>query len=431
MERTQFPGGPYFATATVRSAGGVGGLVAIEIEGSTENWIGASVDVQAVGQQPKEGDRGLVLFPNSARPREGGYWLGALQSRFSRRDSESGRATPLPPGANAVLSDGGKCGVMASDSSVVMTADGSQAVMTNNSFKVTRGTSYVAYEEDAFIVNLMDADAVKTKMRVGKSAVEVLSGGSFVVRSGGNVEFRQPGSFIVTGVNEGSDEKPLDLFKVKCSRAAIDAGAGSVNVGAGAINVKIGSSKMGSSGGAPGGGGDNSLAVEVIQGKIDVSAGLGDISVRSLDPSSKVKLVQGMLAVGPMSYLELGSTHAKLGGELSAGAVGSWLTLNRAGDATLEAFKSVSIKATTTEVSIEAMTELKLKGVVKAMIETAMAEFKADAMLSIKTAMLELKDATMVNFGPKMAIPGPTGPLCSLPMCVMTGSPHVGEKCVG
>lgn len=434
--------GPCIRTGCATSVNNAGGQVGVDVESPTENDIGARRNVTCAGDQPKVGDRGLLLFESESMGSKG-YWIGTINTRYDKTDDQddpdSGddpEEPTFPPGAKGLFNDAGSCGITASDSDISMVAGSMNVIVADGSFRVAKQGLSMQLEPSGFLVKIPDGTEERTTFSLKNSSVELLSGGAFTLRTNTNVNFEIPGSFFITGQTVDGEETSMDLFKVKCNRALLDTGSGPLNVSGSALSVKIGSSKLGNP--VPGLGSMTSVALEVVQGNMDISVGIGDIDIRSLSPTSAIKIVNGLLAIGPQSWVEFDTMSAIIGAEMVPG-MGATLELTRTGSADLTAFMDIAVTSDMGAIDISTMAgDISIETIMGKVALTAMTEMSLDALkilitasakVAVEAAMLDLTGASLINFGPKTAVPGPTGPLNSIPICPLLGCPHSGEKC--
>ena len=420
---------PTLVKAFAMSPNNIGGQVGVRLENGVENGIGGNINVICIGPQPKEGDRGVVLFDSGIN--SDGYWLGTINNRF--RNEEGDDYEPeLPDGAIGTFNNTGSCGIITANSSVSMIADSMNLTLTDGSFQVAKNNLSMQFGDDGFIIKVPKGEDTTSSFFIKNSAVEFMSGGSFIVRSNVNVDYQLPGSFLVTGPRTTDNEDSIDLFKIKCRRALIDTTGGPLNISSSGVSIKVGSSQLSNANGVPGVGPSTAYAVEVVQGKMDLSVGIGDITVRSLSPSSSVKIVNGLFFIGPQSYFEADAFSAIMGAELLMGLTGATLTLNRSGTAVLKASDDITANSLLGNIEMESITSsIKLTAFQDFLVDCLNAKITAQIKMEVETMLLDLTNATEVDFGPATAVPSSSGPLCSMPTCPILGCVHVGEKSIG
>lgn len=422
---------PYVVTATVVSVRNVGRQIGINIEGNVDNLLGTSVNVLVVGEMPTVKQRGLVLFPAANKPDENGYWLGPVNDRFvDRNDDNETIEVNLPEGAKGLFDNRGETGFVATNNAAVINTPGLKGIFSSDFFKVSKAGSFMHFDNGSFNINLSDSVRLKSKFVVDTTGVDMLSGGEIRFKANNNIDMRTPGNFIISGnkTREGTD-KPIDLFRVKCARASIAAGGGFFNVSAGSASFKIGSAELSMSGGTPGDGPENSYEVEVLHGKMDFSTGLGDISMRCIDPTKQINLTQGLSSSGLVSTLNLDKSEAVL--EAKALLVKSKLTLKRSGSAILEADTDIDLKTTTGNITLDSNGDVNVNAIKDITLDSKLGITIGTLVNIVVNALkLDLSGASIIDTGPKVVTPGP-GPLCSLPVCAITGAVHSGSIAIG
>ena len=420
--------GPVLMTAEAISPGNANGQVGVRLENPQDNGIGVLVNVICVGDQPEQYDRGIVLFEDGED--SDGYWLGSIDNRHRQVDDE--KKVELPSGAKGLFNVKGTCGITVANSNISLAANNMSLSISNNAFQISKNNLSLQLGDDGFYVKIPDGEntAPSSSFTLRNSGVELLSGGSVVIRTNTNIDCMIPGDFTIVGIPDDSGERAFKAFKVKCQTALIDATGGFVDISSSGFNLKIGSSMLSNKNGVPGLGPSTACGIEVVQGDMDLSVGVGDISIRSLSPLSSVKMVNGLFFIGPQSWFEADVMSAVIGAEMAPGT-GATITLNRTGSAEHRSLLGTSITSVVGDIDMNAAININLSPLMEFVLETMSATIKAQMMVEIETMVLDLTKSTQVDFGPSTTIPSSSGPLCSIPVCPILGCVHVGEKCVG
>jgi len=396
-DRTQIKGALLITNAICKATKLAGGQVAVQLENFSENDIGLNLTVKVVGSYPLKDDRGLVLFSDSNRIENGtGYWLGKITDRFSTAVAQKDFEAKLPEGTKGLIDESGNNQILVTASEVRLKSKTSELILNNKEFKITNNSFSMSVDGDGFSAYATSNKQVKAGIKISKSGIDLTTAGNFNFKSFGDINLKANGNVIIDGNTSG---KAIDLFHVKSSRVVIESSQGPITMMGSAFNVKVSSSLM-----SPGSSSNTSASIEVVQGNMNFSSGLGNVVVRALSPAHTVKIVNGFSPVGLQSFLEVGGMSAKMGAELVPG-VGAYFTAKKSG-----------------QIEVKALLDIKIQALIKTLIDSALVEFK--------TMMLDLKGAKMIDASGKVAIPGP-GPFCSLPNCPILGIPLTGGIAVG
>ena len=428
MAEIEFKGQPLIVTGICETNSIPGGQISVRLEHYDQNDAGTgNVNVHnASDKLPSDGDRGLIIFSDHLDgSHKDGYWIGSLVNRFHNDDSSPDLKSLLPNGADGLLSKDGQNKILVTHENTQLTTGDNSLILDNNSFKVNGAGKFgLSLDNGGFNVFNIEGKSIGSKLSMTKNMIQMTTNGTFLFSTNGDTKIRSDGNVIIGG--NSADGTACGLFNVKSNRIAMDAGAGPIILSGSAFNVKLGSAKLGTSGGAPGMGPMTSASIEVIQGDIDISAGLGDITIRGLSPANSVSLENGFLLTGVRSYFEADGLSATMGAELVPG-MGAYVECTRTGAVNIDSWGPEGINITSDTVG-EINLSTNTIAAIKAMIQV---EINGMTQIIMETLMLDLKGCTTIDAGPKIATPGPAGPFCSLPMCVLTGAPHVGSIAIG
>lgn len=417
-------GNPMILNGTVTSVQNAGGQVGVRLEHHTENNYEETIRVMVVGEAPKKGDRGLIIFKDSHDSGfKNGYWLGSVHNRFadnSERITDSRTfESKLPEGTRGFIDDTGNNQLLISGEDTVLKSK-------NNEFKISplginsSTQNYIfSINSEGFNINLMRKGEVTSKISLNNTLTDIYSVSPMLIRSGADINFKSGGNVSFKG--NSVEETGLDLFHVKAGKVVLDSGSGATTITGSAFNVKIGSSAANLLG-------STAASIEVLQGDMDFSVGLGDITIRALSPANKVKITNGFTIAGIQSYMEVGGFNATMGAELVPG-LGATFTATRSGNIEVSALKTATFKSNL-GMTLSSMTTMELDAIISMKMETIKMDIIATAMIKMESALLDIKAVTMLDTGPKVATPGP-GPLCSMPVCPITGAVLTGSIAVG
>lgn len=330
--------------------------------------------------------------------------------------------------------------------------------------------------------NKIDIYTKDVTLRLGKSGNVIITG--------------ERDSNVSSGNKESEKYKSIGTFYTKARNIYFDADGGSFMYTGNVMKVNLGSSKMADF--IPGTGPTNAYEINITQGDVDFSLGLGNFEVKlnnfsftnyaefqvgtMLHPtksnfymdaykmSMKLDTVPfvinseltfktgGFVDLKSFSNITMSTKTGKFSIEalqditLSSKTMKMSLTSmmdmslkSQIGKMNIEALQDISLKSSTKNItlkatmdfkssSLNAMIEAKVKAVLKAMMINIEAKTKAEikAMMIdvVAQAKLDFSKSAMINFGPKVAAPTGSGPLCAIPMCIFSGVPHVGGQCV-
>jgi len=425
LEGFRFKGTPAIIPAVVVTSKNAGGQIGVQLEHYTENdYPDPSLPVRVIGSYPKIGSRGLVVFlDNLDENFQNGYWLGSTSNRFvdKERDTTSAEQfeSKLTDGTRGMFDDTGNNSVLLSTSEIRIKSKTNELTLSPTGFRVANGASGLKFDQEGFSVNSERNGEVISRFTLNNKQTELYSTGGILLRTAGDINFKATGNVYI-GSNS-DDNKPISLFHVKSSKIVMESGSGPITFQGSQFNVKIGSSAANQLG-------TTAASIEVVQGNIDYSTGVGNINIRALSPAHKVKMVNGFLMLGVQSYVEVSGMSAKMGAELVPG-LGAYIECSRAGSVKIDALLSVTSESKL-KTSIKSMTMMELNALVAMKLETLKMDIIATAMMKVETMMLDLKGAKMIDAGPKVAIPGP-GPFCSMPACPILGCMLTGAIAVG
>lgn len=252
---------------------------------------------------------------------------------------------------------------------------------------------------------------------IGSNKVNICSRGN-IVMSGG--------VYSSTETDEFGRLNPAGKIIGKAGEIKLGAG-GLFSIGAGKLAINLTSSTL-SGGEVPGTGGLDAFSLNIVQGNTLVSSALGNVEVYAMGLPNYIRLKSG--AVFDLIYSSVMLSRAKATIENVLGGIYSALDL-KLGDANLSASKNINIDAlmkTTitgkTGIKLDALTNIDLAALLNITID-------GKVKIELKTAMLDLKNAKMINAGPKTVAPTGSGPFCAIPSCVFAGVPHAGSMATG
>jgi hypothetical protein len=432
IENVSAVGHPHIKAATVLQAPIAGGKASIRLHNSNDtNEISPAITVTVIGNYPKTNDVGVVLFGDHLDDSyENGYWLGSTTKRFIT-DSEETNAridvkSLLPEGTEGIFSTDGKQQILITNSDCRMKSDKHELVLNSSGFQLNNLNTTLSFDKTGFNVYTQKDKNIISKLSVTNTMVEVATDGMFLFKGKGDIYFKTEGNIFLRG--NSIDKTPLDLLQVDARRINLNSGPGPIVLQGSSFNVKLGSSQFGTSTGIPGTAPLTTASIEVVQGNMDYSVGVGNINIRALSPAHTIKIINGALAIGAQSYFAASGVDTKMGAELVPGT-GATITTKRTGEITLDAFNNIIIKSSIGNINLEALNTITLKSVLKTLLQSVMLDIKADAKVAIETLMLDLQNTKVISTGPKIAAPG-SGPFCSIPVCPLTGIVHTGERCL-
>ena len=408
-----------------------GGMIAVRLEAYDENDLNSTLYVKATGDSyPSVGDRGLILFTGSSR--DDGYWLGQISGRFQTENGkpkEDYRAK-LPDGMASIFSENGRGRMLAGQSDCIISQDGTELKISSSSVLINNTNKFkLSIDQNGFSVATFRKGIMSSMFSVAERLIEINSNGTILTRTRGDMILRAGGNVMIQG--DSTEEKPCTMLWVRAGKVAIDAGAGPVSIQASAFNVKLSSSKLGTSSGIPGTGPMTAASIEALQGNIDVSSGVGNLTFRALSPAHKVKMVNAFTIIGPQSFFEASGISAKMGAEMLTG-LGSYIECSRSGSMSIKAFRNIETTSVLGSIKLSSLLGMELATKLTMSIKATMkAEIEAGIAIAMKTLMLDLKQVKMIQAGPKTVAPTGQGPFCGLPMCLFTGAPHSGHTAVG
>jgi hypothetical protein len=348
--------------------------------------------------------------------------MGTTTNRFSDSSEEATSEkfeSKLPDGAKGLISNSGNYQIIASEANISIKAKTNELLMTTNSFKVGNTINNLTIDNENFSVQITRDQEVNSKFVLSPRLSELYTNAPLLVRSNHDIIVKSNGNIIFGG--NSTEETPSNMFHVKTSKLVMDSGAGPTVIQGSAFNVKI-SSPIASNLGT------TAASIEVLQGNMDYSVGVGNITVRALSPLHAIKLTNGFTTVGTQSFVEITGMYTKMGAELASGA-GAYIQTNRTGDIKITAMTNIAMKSLMST-SITANTTMTLDALVSMKLNTIKADIIAQAMIKFESMMMDLKAVKMIDAGPKVVVPGP-GPFCSLPACPITGVILQGSICTG
>jgi len=422
-----FKGNPAITTAVVLSTQDAGGHITVRLENWTNNDIGSGIPVKITGGvYPSVGDRGLIIFKDQFNQFNDGFWLGSLANRFYDGDvSKKDHGKNLPADVKSLISNNGEQRILVSDSEIKIAAGTQHISLTPGLFQISNVLNSFTFDNEGLKASWSKNDNIISKITISPKIVEIGSDGTFLLRTSSDFNIRADGNIVIGG--NSNDQNNAATIHAKANKIILDSGSGALSTIGSAFNVKVGASVAGTSGGAPGSGTSTAASIEVVQGNMDFSVGSGDIFIRALSVTNKIRFFNGSVSVGPQSFVEMNGTEALIGAEMASGS-GATIKMTRAGAFEVKSLLDTKIDATQA-VKISAMTNAEIKAIVNMVLEAVKLDIKASTSMAIETAMLDLKKATMIDAGPKIGVPG-IGPFCSIPVCPLTGIVHTSAQCM-
>lgn len=424
-EDFRLKGVPTIIPGVVTSIKNAGRQVGVRLEHWTDNdYPDPGIQVRVVGSRPRLHDRGLVLFiDNMDEDFQNGYWLGVVANRFVDKDKQATTAeqheNKLPTGSRGMMDDSGNNQIILSGSDIRIKSQQHELNLSPRSFKISNGANAFTIDDEGLSAYTIKSGAVTSKFILNNKQSEMYSASGILFRADGDINIKSNGN-IYFGANSG-DNKSLSLFHVKSSKIVLESGSGPFTVQGSQFNIKVGSSQANMLG-------SSAASIEALQGNIDISAGVGNITLRALSAAHKVKITNGFTAAGIQSYFEANVTSAKIAAELVPG-LGASVECTRTGDIKITALKSIALNSTL-GTTIKAMTTMELNAIISMKLETIKMDIIAQTLLKVQTMMLDLKAAKTIDAGPKVVTPG-TGPFCSMPNCPILGVPLQGSIAIG
>jgi len=300
------------------------------------------------------------------------------------------------------------------------------------------------------------------------------------------------GGRITDGTETAKEKyKALNHAHFKTKNFSIDTEGGTFQHIGNVFTVKLGSAAA--AGAIPGTGPSTAFGVDILQGDAKITTGLGSIKLNAYNfkAMDDITLRVGTILHPAAGELKLSAYEVSLGLDTMYSIINSKLNMSPGGISKLVAFKSIDLTTRLGDigitagglgnVNIKSMLDTKINALkafktssilgntemssmmafkidslmdfsvasklgniklaamltatidakIKATIKSAMVEISAAAMTTIKTAMLDLKGASIIDMGPKVAAPTGTGCFNSLNFCLFAGAPHSGPIAIG
>jgi hypothetical protein len=407
------------------------------VDGPIEDtiWVHLSSPTGMPLTIPKKGTKGLVLFDDIDIRQADGYWVGAIHDRFDLNQHKPLTiSTPQfesPSKQNRIAVNDAITGIFSKNNAISLNEEELRATFNNNQLIINDNYIKLEYTDKKY-------GSPQSYLHLSPTKAELSTTGTLILHSGGNYEFRTDRGFSVTGSKDPNSKNSgeesfasCDHFFVKSSKVTFNNTNGPMNFSGGTMDIKLAGGKLSGGGGAPGSGPSYSYSMRVIDGPVLLETGSGNLELRASNKLMKDKI---MITCGSnisvmKSYIEMGSSklliqHQQAPGTTSQIEFGSM-------NATLKAFKDIIMEATTGKISAKATTNLELEAMIDAKIKALKLAIEAQVEVSIKAAILKLKDCNMIDAGPKVVPPKGAGPFCAIPICPLTGVNHTGDIAIG
>lgn len=404
-----------------RVLGVSGNVVRVHIEaGHVPRDVNVTLISPFGGQAPPppENASGLVLIQGQT-----GVWLGIQAEANETTDNTPTAGVQFNTQDNLSTLRVGKDEVLVSNPNFRLssTPQGFELKQNKSTFTLSDTRFRLSINNDE-VVTAFSTDSIHLE---NKKELNLVGGGRVNLCSRGNIVM-SGGVYSSTETDEFRRLNAAGKIIGKAGEIKLGAG-GLFSIDAGKLAINLTSTTL-AGGQTPGTGGLDAFSLNIVQGNTLVSSALGNVEVYAMGLPNYIRLKSG--AVFDLIYSSVMLSRAKATIENVLGGIYSALDL-KLGDAYLSASKNVNIDALM-KTTITGKTGIKLDALMNIDL-AALLNITIDGKVKIelKTAMLDLKNAKMINTGPKTVAPTGSGPLCAIPSCVFAGVPHTGSMATG
>jgi len=402
---------------------------------ASDEWVDVKILVPDGNafKPPEKNSTGLVLVTTNGPVDQNSqmYYIGRIVNKFSEEDQKNTAADDIK---QTISKDKNTRSYVVDDNAGMISGDNKIAIGNKEGLHIQADGNVInlSKEKLSITVNSPAGEANSNLILAQKQAllqttgILTFRGNDVAIFTNGNIQFS--GNKGTTGGDGVHGYEAMGKFLVKSSLVDINTTGGPFIVNSTNVSMKLTGGKLtGGGSGIPGTGPDAAFNVQALMGDIYLEGTVGDVSIGTLNPIGTTKVYGGSMISPMQSSLQLTGTGATLE---NLSPLPSKLQLGAAGNATLEATLDITLDALK-NVNITSLLNTTIDSKVQVAIKTLTAEIEGTIMTKIKAAILDLKESKIIDAGPKLVAPTGSGPFCALPVCVITGAPHTGDKAMG